>query len=537
MKGSATRDKRRSALFYGLTARDVITAEYLAGRIDGFFVSTAGPAFGFGYFGWSGKPKSLAARRGRLRRLAVKAILVSAFVLYTVPLTIYRALLPQRHRAKLSKRVRPSHFLSDMRRKLSAVVSQVEKKSSMHPNWGINFLLGIIQCVRAVLALIGYMGWKRAALKLIRNSAPDAVILFEENAEGLSCVMAGVARQAGVPYLIIPQTIPNPDEPAHFYRTSPQHDGERALAKILTRFMPQWQFTYQGRRLLRQPIPKILAQQLFGVAPDRPWFLNSGRASAICVECEALRRQYIALGFPPAQLVVIGHPIDDTLHAISLRRKEVRFQLEQELGLFPGRPLVVVGFPPDQYTSPDTSAFEWPDFESMCRVWKDALDVLRPTCNVIVRPHPRLRTAQLQPFVEAGYPVVSEPTETLIPIADLYVASISATIRWALALGVPVVNYDCYRYRYGDYKRAEGVVTLENWRAFHGTLQGLAAEPTFAQALTQKARLERHEWGTVDGRFAERFSQVLADVHENTRLAFGSKRPLVIAQDHREPVA
>ena len=227
-----------------------------------------------------------------------------------------------------------SHLLRDMRRKLSAVVSRVEKKSSMHPNWGINFLLSIIQCVRAVLALIGYMGWKRAALKLIRNSAPDAVILFEENAEGLSCVMAGVARQAGVPYLIIPQTIPNPDEPAHFYRTSPQHDGERALAKILTRFMPQWQFTYQGRRLLRQPIPKILAQQLLGVAPDRPWFLNSGRASAICVECEALRRQYIALGFPPAQLVVIGHPIDDTLHAISLRRKEARVQLEQELGLF-----------------------------------------------------------------------------------------------------------------------------------------------------------------------------------------------------------
>ncbi len=35
---------------------------------------------------------------------------------------------------------------------------------------------------------------------------------------------------------------------------------------------------------------------------------------------------------------------------------------------------------------------------------------------------------------------------SLVPLCSLYVASVSATIRWAIACGKPVVNYDVYRF-------------------------------------------------------------------------------------------
>ena len=180
MKGRAIRDERPSVLFYGLTARDVVTAEYLASRMDGFVGFTAGPAFGYGYFGWSGKPKPATARR-RLRRLAVKVIWLSMFVVYlAIPWSTYRDLTPLKYRAQLSRAkyyvlsflyflLQPSRLVGYLRRKLSAVVRRIETQYRKHPSWWLNFLLGVIQSVRSLMSFMEYLRWKRAAAKLMHR--------------------------------------------------------------------------------------------------------------------------------------------------------------------------------------------------------------------------------------------------------------------------------------------------------------------------------------------------------------------------------
>src|SRR5665213_3265459 len=303
----------------------------------------------------------------------------------------------------------------------------------------------------AVGPFVTYIRWKGAAQSMIRRASCSVIVLFEENAEGLSLLVARAAKKANVPYIIIPQTIPNLREPAMFYQNAPEHDGERWLARLVGFILPRWIYVFEGKRILRLPLKKVAAQHVLGLAPQRPWILNSGDSELICVECNVLRLQYLALGFPDQQLYVSGHPVDDTLYEVWRERESRRAALEEVLHMPPGRPLLVVGFPPNQYSSPDVTPFEWPTFEAMCHAWVEALATVRPLCNVVIRGHPRLQPSDLKIFEDAGFFVSSQATETLIPMADLYVACISATIRWALALGIPVINYDCYRYRYGDY--------------------------------------------------------------------------------------
>ena len=40
---------------------------------------------------------------------------------------------------------------------------------------------------------------------------------------------------------------------------------------------------------------------------------------------------------------------------------------------------------------------------------------------------------------------------SLVAISDMYVASVSSTIRWAILAGIPVINYDVYQYGYEDF--------------------------------------------------------------------------------------
>ena len=106
----------------------------------------------------------------------------------------------------------------------------------------------------------------------------------------------------------------------------------------------------------------------------------------------------------------------------------------------------------------------------------------------------------------------------LLPVADVYVACISATICWALALGIPVVNYDCYRYRYDDYAGTRRVWTVENSSAFgvalRETLNGLAGDNA-APAATQ---FDCERWGVIDGRFFDRFIEVLDQVRAKNQM-------------------
>src|SRR5690606_12345871 len=76
--------------------------------------------------------------------------------------------------------------------------------------------------------------------------------------------------------------------------------------------------------------------------------------------------------------------------------------------------------------------------------------------------HPRITAAEAGIVRRYHLAVSSWNIAELVPLAGLYVASCSATIRLAISCGIPTLNYDIYRYDYGDYDDVPGGVTLDS---------------------------------------------------------------------------
>ena len=97
----------------------------------------------------------------------------------------------------------------------------------------------------------------------------------------------------------------------------------------------------------------------------------------------------------------------------------------------------------------------------------------------------------------------------LVPLCDLYVASVSATIRWAIACGVPVVNYDVYRLRWTDYAGAPGVLRVEDKGEFASLVHRLTTDPAYYTIVRQQQESEAPRWGRLDGLAGSRLLRLL----------------------------
>jgi hypothetical protein len=347
--------------------------------------------------------------------------------------------------------------------------------------------------------------------QLLRAIEPDVIILPEDNVETLSTIFVAKGRARSIPSIIIPFTIPNPLEPARYYVNNPLYQAKGPFARLLTAYYPKWRIQHEGKDLLRQPAIKALCLEMLGLSSPAPWILNRGGAVNIALDSEAQRDLYLKLEFPAAQLRVIGDVNGEVFHRNLNDRGRLVDELRVRHGLQPGRPLILCGFPPDQYEGTDTSRFEFANYDALIEAWMGSFRALGKRANVLVRPHPRVPFDRLVGFEDSNIKFTLQPTAELISLCDLYVASISATIRWAIACGIPVINYDTFRYRYTDYDSAAGVIGVEKLDEFRALIAHFVDDPVFAADLAERQRSVMKYWGVLDDRAAERLSALVVE--------------------------
>ncbi len=345
--------------------------------------------------------------------------------------------------------------------------------------------------------------------------SPDHIILLEDNAQGLTGVVTQMARERSIPFSVLPDYIPNPAEPAGFYFSDPNHTARTWAGKIVLRFYSQWALQYEGRILLRLPAAQILAKQLKkGIFPQ-PWILNSGYCEAIYLESQAMKDHYQKLGFAEQKLRVVGGAMEDKLHEISSNRDALRNKLMDRYAFDSQKPLILCAFPPDQYNA-STVAYEYRDYRDLCEAWFEELGDVTQSANIVVVRHPRLSAAKLTKYLKPKVILADQPIEELLPLCDLYVACVSTTIRSALALGIPAINYDCYRYAYGDFSRAAAIKEVDNRQRFRAVLQETIAQSTLT-SLKALAIKDAAYWGIVDGGFKARLREAILEVNQAYR--------------------
>ena len=387
----------------------------------------------------------------------------------------------------------------------------------------------LLRLVRSAISLLLFLPlrsqsqiWRESLAELVRarkilSAAPsclgdcDLIITYELNPIPYLVGLNVASRQAKIPVLLIPDFFPNPAEQAFSLQYLSAHTLSGWIEGVVKRVSKSWLFSFNGKTLIRVPLNQLMAGIFLYRHCKMPWIVNSGFVSRILLPSEKEKDYYLKTEFNPTTLEVIGSSIDDQLFS-SLNDDAAKRKVLLEYGLDPARPLIVCALPPSQYTNDlqdlVLKKYEFSTYSELLSAWLSALAHQASAFNVLLCLHPRTRIDELRQYSAYGIPVCSQSIEMVLPCADLYVASISTTIRMALACGIPVINYDCYRYDYADFQSATAVEHVNTLPDFKQALTRLS-QPSLLKAARSTAEEEANLWGCVDGKFATRLVAIL----------------------------
>lgn len=322
-----------------------------------------------------------------------------------------------------------------------------------------------------------------------------------------------VARRRGMKALIVSNIMSNGLDVAEFYYRDPRFHVVGALRGIITTVFPKWALSYRGTRLMRVQPHRILAMELLGLAPRDPWLFNGSRADVITMESPAMADYMAAAGMERKQMRIVGSTADDVLAEILADRDRRREELRRSLGLATDRRIILTALPPDfLYVEGGRPECDFRDYESVVEFWIKSLCSVEGY-NVVISMHPSAKADEMRALERYGARISTLTTPELVPLCDIFVAAISSTIRWAIACGVPVVNYDIYRYRYSDdFAKVEGVLTVEEQSDFLAALVRLAHDKEFYRNVQAKQRAVARQWGFVDGTCSARMLALVQEL-------------------------
>ena len=259
---------------------------------------------------------------------------------------------------------------------------------------------------------------------------------------------------------------------------------------------------------MRVPGERVLVMESLGLAPPLPWIFNSGFADVIAIESECMKQYYLDCGVSERQLKLIGSLADDVMIDILRQKRQKRADLCLELRLNDKKPILLSSLPPDfLYMKGGRPESDFSTYPELVEFWVKSIAKVK-NFNVIVCLHPSVRYENFQYIEDWGVRIARRGTAEMVPLSDVYVANVSSTIRWAIACGIPVINYDVYRYHYTDYLDVKGVIAVEEKADFEFVLNKITKDANFYEQKILEQKHSASHWGMFDGKVGERLHQL-----------------------------
>lgn len=340
--------------------------------------------------------------------------------------------------------------------------------------------------------------------ELLEKEKPALVILPEENLFYDSHLIVYCAHTRNIPCAVVPFTIVNTLEWAEAFYDVNMYQANKGWNRIFAKAFPHWVLEHRGRQLILPPV-YIAASEYLGLVPDQPWVISSGPADAIAAESQFMLNYYLRAGIRSAKIRLTGTAADDKLYALLQSRDEQRSRLSARSKINIDGKVILIGLPPDQFPGGKRPGCEFDSYDELIRFMVGTLtDSSAGKHTVLINLHPRINRANVEYLESLGATIITEPIEQLVPLADIYVAVVSATIRLAISCGIPVVNYDAYQYNYDDYHNLPGVCEVNTKEAYTSTVTDLIHNEAFFSKLRSAQQDTASQVASIDGKAGSR---------------------------------
>lgn len=373
-----------------------------------------------------------------------------------------------------------------------------------------------IQGVQIVLIAYRVILLKSFLKDILIKTSPCALIVNNVNGGTLGELAIACAREQGVKSIMMPYTFILPVAPARIFVETPARLIHGLKRRITEAFFPEWMYVYKGHHLLRKKtLFEILTLKLLKASPPMPWIQDSSTADVMAVESEFMKSHYESLGIRHPDMRVIGKPNQDYLSSLHGQKDVLAQTLQDELQFTQKKPFLLLAIPPRfiGFKEKEGRESEFTDYEEIVAFLLDTVSQLR-NFNVLLCLHPRERIrlgeAIFRKDALPGHMRYStRDTAELMSVSEVYIMAGSSTALWALALKLPVIDYDVYGFGFDFFGDNPDVVPVNKKQKFKEMMAQLDGDPDF---LAHKKALlgERGDYyGLLDGQNVVRIKQLI----------------------------
>lgn len=343
-----------------------------------------------------------------------------------------------------------------------------------------NRLIPILDCISLGVFHTSFI--ESGSKKFLDGKKPDLVILPEFNIGYLHNHICNWCHRNKVPLIVIPYSICGRQEWAKSLNCEYYFNKAFLFNWLLKKAFPDWIYENNGKTLVL-PISWLVTSNIYGQKPDIPWVSNSTQRRGIyyAADDEFTKLFYEKQGVNTESWRIIGSSSYDRIATARSQLYFLRKAYSEKYGVSPQKKWILLALPPDQTNGINTIQGKT-YIESMSQIIQDLKINAKSHCEILIKLHPRTDLNHVDWIEKLGGIICGETTDNVLALSDLFVASCSATIRWAVKFSIPVINYDVYGLSYHDYNGCVNVTQVNDRKSFLLALQ---------RFLDQKSSLEK----------------------------------------------
>jgi hypothetical protein len=312
-----------------------------------------------------------------------------------------------------------------------------------------------------------YLRYRRHLQKcrsILKDKAPKMVILAVDAAHYDSGSWIKACYELGIPSVLIPFGMADKEALADDRVDLIANSCVLLENKLLGMLYPQWVYKYKGKRIVELPAAQALAKQMLSVVMNDPWTYNGSNANKILLESEFAKAQLLEQSKDLKNIEVTGRIAHDEIREVVFNREIIRNEIAKLYNFNSGKPIVTAALTPDKFAIFGHMT-EFDDYITMIKFWVDVLSS-GYDIQILISVHPSDSPENVRFLEKENVCLTSEPLTKLISISDIYVTDCSATSRLAVICGVPVMDYDLYRFNLKFNKVGDGLIYVDNKEDF-----------------------------------------------------------------------
>lgn len=356
-----------------------------------------------------------------------------------------------------------------------------------------------------------YKSGMEKAMMLLGDLSPDLLIVSSDGIAA-DAFLSSAARHLDIPIVCCPYGFCGEIDLENDLRRKIKAGRSIDVAVVggstVEKLFSKWIKTIDGTDYLMLKPDVILAREAAGVSLIQPWRVYGSDADVMCVPSYQYKEYLIQEGFCSKKIEVVGSINGDTVWSAVQENEEVRESFREPRRVQEEMVRVLLSMPPNYHVTRGQFTCFPDSYEKLVEgILHDMKSMLNVDLTISV--HPSTVAEDLKCFEALGVKVVKGGVIELIPQHDIYITDYSSTIRWAIACGKPVINYDFYNFNLEVYSEAKGVITVRKHLDYKHALLRLVNDDSFFADVSGEQIAVADRWGVIDGMFINNLAKIV----------------------------